>query len=304
MNAKKYIIIALSVIISLVLSGCGSSPQSGTQEKTEPQLEASQLKRIAIDSKLLKKKLNVNLYLPKGYGSGEKYPVLYMLHGYSGNEDGWMPGLRLNDKADELIESGRIRPLIIVSPQIGNSYGINSSKETRTLGTPPNASLDEGMYEDYLYKELVTYIDSNYSTIDSRDGRFIGGLSMGGFAALHIAFSHIDMFRKAGGHSPALFIDGFPNNLGQWLYPAEDVRRNRDPVYIAQDKDLKSLEVYLDCGDKDGYRFYEGCEKLYKILQSKGVKSEYHLNPGLHDGAYWETNAEKYLLFYAGKQQD
>jgi enterochelin esterase-like enzyme len=300
MKFKKIIIITFAIIVIPVLGGWGGVSSGIGSDKVKNKLVTSLLKKITIRSTILKKSMKVNVYLPKGYSTQYKYPVLYIIHGYGGNQDSWMPELKLDKKADELIKNKRIKPLIIVAPQIDNSWGINTAEVSSVMGIPPISSLNEGMYEDYLCKELVTYIDSNYSTNSSRVTRFIGGLSMGGFAALHIAFLHVDLFSKVGGHSPALILDDtlFTPNL--WLYPSGSVRMERDPIYIAQHKNVNSLRVYLDCGDKDGYEFYKGCEKLYKILQAKGVKSEYHLNPGAHDGAYWEANLEKYLLFYAG----
>lgn len=254
--------------------------------------------QIASSSQVLKKKfysrslaqnMNFNIYLPNGYNKKNKYPVLYLIHGYSDNEDKWMPNLQLNEQADLLIENERIVPLIIVMPQIDNSFGINTDKVMNQ-----SDAFTAGLYEDYLYKDLIPYIDKNYSTIKNKDGRFIGGLSMGGWAALHLAFIHTDMFSKVGGHSPA-FIDA------SWLYPTFDIRTRRDPIKLASEKDLTSLKVYLDCGDKDSFKFYEGCNQLYTILQSNGVTSEYHLNDGEHNDTYWKKNSEKYLLFYAGK---
>lgn len=194
-----------------------------------------------------------------------------------------------------MIDKKEIEPLIIVAPQIDNSYGINSNNSQL-----PISAFNSGMYEDYLYKELVPYIDTTYSTISSREGRYIGGLSMGGWVALHMAFTHEDMFSKVGGHSPAIFLDGYSDGVMSFLYPTEELRNERDPLRVAQNKDLTSLKVYLDCGDQDSYRFFEGCDKLNKILQSKGVDSKYYLNKGKHDGAYWGANIEKYLMFYAG----
>ena len=334
---KKHIgifAIALSVLMFFTLSGCGSTsdiseaegttnnlPQdttgnvSNTSENTEgtapltedtaegigTKSESSQLLYLSFFSEALGQEMKLNIYLPANYSNETQYPVLYMIHGYTGDQNVWMPGLKLEKKADELIADGKIQPLIIVSPDIDNSYGINSSKTTRQIGSTPSNSLNEGMYEEYLIKDVVAYVDSNYSTIPSKEGRYIGGLSMGGYAALHLAFVHTDMFCKVGGHSPALFINEFPSSLDYWLYPDENTRKQTDPVYIAQEKDLTSLEVYLDCGSEDSYKFYEGCEDLQQILQANGVKSEYHLNAGGHDGEYWINNSENYLMFYAGK---
>lgn len=302
MRLQKYTPLLTVMLIALALGGCGRAASGTAPEAAKTEIKTSELKKVELSSKILKKDMKLNIYLPAGYSTADKYPVLYLLHGYSGNEDGWMPDMKLEKKADELIANNKIKPLIIVAPQIDNSYGVNTSANTRTLGNPPNNSVDEGLYEDYLYKEVVSYMDSNYSTVASREGRYIGGLSMGGCAALHLAFLHPDLFSKVGGHSPALFVDDFADGLKLWLYPDESLRKERDPIYIAQEKDIKPLKVYLDCGDTDSYKFYEGCDKLFKILQSKDIEAEYHLNSGGHDGAYWEANEEKYLLFYAGTE--
>jgi len=254
-------------------------------------IEKSQVLKMSFNSQSLGKEMNFNIYLPKGYNRNKQYPVLYMIHGYSDNQDKWMPNLQLGNAADILIENGKITPLIIVMPQIDNSFGINSDK----TGYAPNGFVfTAGRYEDYLIQDLIPYIDKNYSTIKNKNGRYIGGLSMGGWAALHLAFTYTKMFSKVGGHSPALIDDA-------WLYPTVKLRNEREPAAIASNKNLKALKVYLDCGDKDIFKFYEGCDLLNKILQAKGVSSEYHLNSGEHNDAYWKANSEKYLLFYAGK---
>ncbi len=289
------------IMVFFIISGCGqksvekSAIAASTATVENTQVQSERFTKISFPSKALKKEMKINIYLPKGYSDKNKYPVLYLIHGYTGNEDSWFPGLQVEKKADELIDKKEIVPLIIVAPQIDNSYGINSTKDTS------NTQLfNTGMYEDYLYKEVVPFIDTTYSTISSREGRYIGGLSMGGWVALHMAFSHTDMFSKVGGHSPAIFLDGSTSPVRSFLYPTEELKNERDPIRVAQNKDLTSLKVYLDCGDQDSYRFYEGCDKLNKILQSKGVDSKYYFNQGKHDGAYWGANIEKYLMFYAG----
>jgi enterochelin esterase-like enzyme len=209
----------------------------------------------------------------------------------------------LDVKASELIEAGKINPLIIVCPDMENSYGINSSPKYSVIGgSNRNNNLSQGMFEDYFIKELIPFIDANYSTDARMESRYAGGLSMGGFISLYFAFNHPDLFSKVGGHSPALFMDELPNRLGPWLYPNEETRKERDPIEIAREKNLSALSVYLDCGDKDSYRFYEGCEKLYGILKENNVKAQYSLNPGEHTGEYWKSHSEEYLLFYAGTE--
>lgn len=249
----------------------------------------SRIVKIGIKSANLEKVANVNIYLPPNFTQTRKYPVLYMLHGYSDDENKWVDALGINESADKLINASVIEPLIIVMPGIDNSFGLNTD-EIKNL--PPNYT--RGRYEDFLMLELIPYVDKNYVTIRNKSGRYIGGLSMGGWAALHLAFKYDKVFSRVGGHSPALINDG-------WLYPDFKARQAIDPVFVAMEKNPKSLSIYIDCGDTDSFRFYEGCAELFKVLQRKGYKAEYHLNAGGHDDAYWRGNLEKYLLFYAGK---
>lgn len=260
---------------------------------------SSQIKNDTIKSSLLEKDMRINVYLPKGYSKTEKYPVLYMFHGFGGHEDLWQ-AYGLTTKADELIENKKIPPMIIAMPAIENSYGINSSE----VPVRDSHGYDLGMYEDYICKEVIGYIDSTYSTDPSRESRYIGGVSMGGYVALHLAFAHADLFSKAGGHSPAIWHGTAQENESltvPWLYPNDGLRRERDPLILAKEKDLSKVKVYLDCGTEDSYKFYEGCELLYNTLKEKGVRAEYHTAPGGHEDPYWKANIENYLMFYASK---
>jgi enterochelin esterase-like enzyme len=259
--------------------------------------------KITLNSQILKKNMKLNLYLPAGCSQQSAYPVLFMVHGYGANEDCWMPWLEIDKRADKLAKAGKIRPMIIVCPDLENSYGINSSQVYGTLGGDSrNGNLSQGRFEDYLCQELIPFIDAHCPTDGRKENRFIGGLSMGGFAATHIAFRHPDFFSKVGGHSPALFLDSFPLKIDRWLYPSRAQRAGRDPVFIAQTADLSGLSVYLDCGDEDCYAFYNGCKKLQQILQARNVSAQFHLNPGKHDRDYWLSHVEDYLQFYAEKK--
>ncbi|OPA73078.1 esterase [Paenibacillus selenitireducens] len=274
-------------------------------DKNNPLL-SSEIQKITFYSKSLDQEKKMNVYLPKGYSSAVHYPVLYLIHGYTGNETDWIPGLGIDQAADKLIEAGKIVPLIMVSPELDNSYGINSSQTYSVTNTGDPYTTYNGMYEDYLYKDVIGYVDSHYSTLAKRESRYIGGLSMGGFISLHTAFLHTDMFSKVGGHSPALFLNdwsttGGENGLKSFLYPTDTVRQTRDPLILAQNLNSSKMKVYLDCGDQDDFKFYEGSEKLYSILKAKGVSVEYHLNKGKHNGDYWKSMVDNYLQFYVGK---
>lgn len=267
----------------------------------------SRLQKVKFHSGALDHDMRMNVYLPPGYDEEKSYPVLYILHGYFGTESAWMPEIGLEKAADRLIADKRIEPLIIVAPEMDNSYGLNSAdKYTVVTPSDPAHSRYYGRYEDYFVQDVIGYVDAHYRTVAAKEGRYVGGFSMGGWASLHFAFRHPDLFGKAGGHSAALWTDDWSRvpRMKSWLYPTAKKRKERDPIELARTQDLDSLSVYLDCGDADDYKLYNGSRKLFDILQARGVPSEYHLNPGGHSRNYLKSHLEEYLLFYAGKPSD
>ena len=256
------------------------------------------IETINFFSKSLKKEMAINIYIPPFYNSSKcSYPVLYFLHGRSGNEN-IMFDLDIGNKVENLISAKKISPLIIVCPRIENSRGINSSDNCKDIICKNNITIQVGMYEDYLIKEVIPFIDNNYNTIDISSGRFIGGASAGGYAALHNAFRHPNLFSKVGGHMPAIDLaledDDIPyfSDLSIW--------EKYNPISIAQLNNIpKSLKVYLDVGAQDEGCFYKGCEVLNSILIKNGINTQYHLFEGHHNIEYINSNMEKYLDFYA-----
>jgi len=248
--------------------------------------------------------MRVIVCLPEGFRTDGRYPVLYLLHGHANIEDNWFTKVGIQDAYDRLSAAGRLKPLIMVSPEIDNSWGMNLGAEPRLVGNPDDIKNNSwtGPFEDWLIKELIPFIDGHYPTIPDRDGRYVGGQSMGGLAALHLAFRHPDLFSKVGGHMPALRAAGEAGNAEALLYPDSETRKARDPLMLAETADLGGMKVWLDVGDRDRYNFAPGCLRLHEILTSRGVQAEYHLVPGGdHSSAYAKSQVENYLVFYAGE---
>lgn len=125
---------------------------------------------------------------------GKGAAVVYLLHGYGGNETTW-PSLKpeLKDYADR-------ENLIFVCPNGENSWYWDS---------PLN---EDSQFETFVSRELVSYVDGHYRTLPSREKRAITGLSMGGHGALWLAIRHQDVFGAAGSTSGGLDIRPFPDN--------------------------------------------------------------------------------------------
>jgi S-formylglutathione hydrolase len=131
----------------------------------------------------------VSIYTPASYGSepNRRYPVVYILHGYSGTDQGWFgpDGRRQAELiADTVFASGAAQEMILVMPNCYNAYG----------GCMYANSVTPGYWEDYISDDLVAYIDSMYRTIPVRAARGLAGHSMGGYGVMRIGMNRPDVF--------------------------------------------------------------------------------------------------------------
>lgn len=282
-----------AVLFSVFMSQACSRSDEVQQTLASTALSKAQVEKVTMHSDSLGKDMKVQIYLPEGYSEANDYSVLYLLHGKDGNEKTWNKDMDVSNKATKLIKEQKIKPLIIVMPDYDNSYGTNYSDHNYT-----KAGRQYGRYEDYLTKDLIGYIDSHYSTISSSEGRSIGGLSMGGFTALFLAFTHQDLFSKAGGHSPAMFLSA--TDKLDWLFRDEEMRKQTDPLYLVETLNLNKLDLYLDYGDHDMEHVIQSTNQLYASLKEEKVNVQLHTSSGGHDRHYWKANTEAYLIFYAG----
>ncbi|HEX9062364.1 MAG TPA: alpha/beta hydrolase-fold protein [Clostridia bacterium] len=282
-KVKSIIVSIMLIFIVAFISGCSSSVETKSKE--------SIIHDKTFHSKILDGNLNLKIYIPQVYSSNEKLPVLYFLHGASGNPDTLFDSLDIKNCADRLIANKRIKPLIIVSTDTLNPLRLEEPNKTQ--------SINENPFEGYICKELIPFIDSNYNTITSKDGRFIGGISMGGFAAIQTAVHHPDIFSKAGGHSPASWLVEYSDKeIDNWLYSARQLKKGEDISSLPEETGLADIRIYLDCGKDDS--IVNDVEKLFPAFKKRGIKVECHVNDGDHAIDYWKRNLERYLIFYSG----
>ncbi|GAB3962043.1 alpha/beta hydrolase family protein [Spirosoma harenae] len=132
----------------------------------------------------------VSIYLPPSYKSSTKqrYPVVYFLHGFTDNDGQWYGvtkhWINLPTVVDKVFTEGKAQEMIIVTP---NAY-------TRCRGSMYSNSATTGNWEDYVAKELVSYIDSHYRTIAKASSRGLAGHSMGGYGTIRIGQKHPEIF--------------------------------------------------------------------------------------------------------------
>ena len=213
----------------------------------------------------MKSDFSFHVYLPPCYeeDTARRYPVLYLIHGQSFNDDQWVR-LGAPLAADKLIGDG-MPPFIIVMPFDKYHY--------RQPAADP--------FDESVIEELIPYIDSAYRTIPERASRAVGGLSRGGGWALHFALNHPELFGAFGGHSLAI-LDEDGRRISRLLdaLPVENMPR-----------------ILMDIGKSDGLR--ASVEKFEAQLTERGLPHEWYVYPGYHDEDYWAKHVEEYIKWYA-----
>ena len=255
----------------------------------------SEVRHIQLHSHLFRKQMAISVYLPKGSNYRESLPVLYFLHGRNGDES-FLEQSGLVESADALIAASKIQPMIIVCPRMDNSRGLNSAKTARKVKSGGNV-IDVGRYEDYFIHNVIPFVDRHFNTIAEQKGRYIGGASAGGFAAIHYGLRYPELFSKIGGHMPAIELDLDPADLP--YYGSEEKFHLSNPMEFSCFNEYHGIQSwYLDAGNKDEGGFDKAVVSLSGILLDHGIKIEQHIFPGHHNLKYIKDNIDKYLTFY------
>lgn len=163
--------------------------------------------RLWYDSPTLGMQRRMTVYTPPGYeDSGKRtYPVFYLNHGAGGDEEAWIALGRTAQILDNLIAKGKAVPMIVVMTN-GNA-GEEAAPGEGSDGLVKPGMMQRGMMAGQFeasFPDVVNYIDKHYRTIAKKEGRAIGGLSMGGFHSLHISKEYPDMFDYVGLFSAAI----------------------------------------------------------------------------------------------------
>ncbi len=245
---------------------------------------AGKVDTLSFFSKALRKPTKLVVVTPDNYETKKnRLPVVYLLHGHSGNYSDWSKISPLAAKADEL-------NMIIVCPDGGfNSWYFDSPLDSTVR------------YETMVSDELVNYIDQHYLTIADRKHRAITGLSMGGHGALYLAFRHKEVFGAAGSTSGGVDIRPFPRNwqlsrvLGELETNAGNWEKNT-VINLADGIKNGEQKLIIDCGTEDF--FLEVNRKFHQKLLDLKIDHDYIERPGAHNRAYWGNSIDYQLLFF------
>ena len=260
------------------------------------------IEQTTIQSGILKRDVKYTIYLPADYDKSERsYPVVYLLHGFTDDNTGWLQFGEINRYADKAINDGTIPPMIIVMPNADSSWYVNSydGKEN---------------YEDFFIKEFIPQIEQKYRIKGQKQYRAVAGLSMGGYGSLMYALKYPQMFAAAAPLSAGVFDDAeivalpdnsYENVLGQvngrGLKGKDRLNKDwyaRSVLNIVKTKtteEMSKVRYWIDCGDDDFLT--KGNCLLHIALTEKKVPHEFRMRDGAHNWTYWRTGITDALQF-------
>lgn len=311
-------------LAAAMLAGCSGglpggidAPKVVTADAAEPlqltskQVLGERLLELTFTTPALDGDTRVRVLLPRGYSENEsrRYPVLYLYHGSFDDEKAW------TEKGDAEALTADY-PFLVVMPDAG-AGGYYTDWYNFGAGGPP-------MWETYHIDQLLPWIDANFRTLGTREGRATLGLSMGGFGAIAYAAKHPDLFVSASSLSGALDTNE-PADLGQpdqsvldagipfatWgVRASEELRwRQQNPWDLAEN--LRGLHLVLRTGNGlpgEGYSSVDPIEILlhkestnfHDKLDTLGIP---HLwddyGAGGHSWEYWQRGLRDTLPLIA-----
>lgn len=249
---------------------------------------AQRIDTVEVYSPKMDRMIKNVVILPEQYNKNPKarYPVLFLLHGVGGNYRTW-----ITVSKPSLPQEANRWNMIIVCPDGQKSWYWDSPADRHY------------QFETFIGKELVEYIDKNYRTVASPQGRAISGYSMGGHGGLWIGINHPDIFGACGAMSGGVDIRPFATKwemarfLGKTYQDDVQLWDNHTVMGILNKIVPGRQAIIFDCGRED--MFYQINERLHNELLYRNIPHNYISRPGKHEQAYWNNAVDYQLMFFS-----
>ena len=233
---------------------------------------------VTFHSAALNRNMPYRVYLPAKLASGQKFSVVYLLHGSGGSFQNWS---NYSDVAHYAAQG-----LILVMADGASSYYANAALKP------------EDRYEDYLVTDLISDVETRFPAATGRQNRAIVGVSMGGFAAIKLALARPDLFIFAGGISPAIDV---PSRRFSWRRWGQSMRfrtifgpsgsqsrQSSDPFVLVQSADpARTPYIYLTAETQEP--LLDPIRRFTSRLHARHFLYEFHTKPGVHDWNEWDA---------------
>jgi len=298
------LLLATVCIVAAALHAQNPDRTRGGRRETPPvELKNLTFKTESFKSEAVGRDIEIGVYLPKGYDDEKnkdtKWPLVIWLHGMFEDH------MRFHQRGgaavlDQCVGDGKLPPCVFVSANGGRTSMYFNRKDQR--------------WEDLITVDLLSHLNKNYRVSDKREQRAIMGVSMGGMAALRIAFTKPELFGAVGAHSSAVFGED-PEQLPDRLKArAKDLGldevfgnpiqkepwQKANPLCLALATDpkvLSTLRIYFDAGTDDRYGFAAGNKLLHDALDKHKVAHTWRLIEG--GGHSWGAGFQDQTLPYS-----
>jgi enterochelin esterase-like enzyme len=241
-------------------------------------------------SKITAKWRRCYVYTPPDYDAAKKrYPVLYLMHGWGENEQGWHTQGHADFILDNLIAGKKSKPMIIVMDNLNAAKPGEDAKifSARWLAPPPPpgappaapraglAGFTGATFSEMMLTDLIPMIEKTYRVLPGRENRAMAGLSMGGMQTFMTTLSHLDKFAYIGGFS------GSTGGRGA----AFDPKTSNNGVFADAAAFNKKVKVlFLGIGSVEG----PGTKNFSEALTKAGIHNIYFESPGTaHEWLTW-----------------
>lgn len=251
----------------------------------------------SVQSKVLSATVKYNIYLPDGFNhSEEKFPVVYLLHGFTDDYQAWAKKGQMQQVVDELIASGEACKMIIVMPNAGGPDVMNTWNGYMNM---PGWN-----YEDFFFTEFMPQVEEKYRGISDKGHRAVMGLSMGGGGSTMYAQRHTDMFSSCYAMSAWLESDGGKRRtegVDDKVYLVSQAMKDNSAIKFVESADretvakLRTVKWFFDCGDDDF--LFDLSVRIHQLMRDKKIKDELRVRDGGHTWEYWHTALRTALPF-------
>ncbi|MCC7397332.1 MAG: hypothetical protein IT455_09745 [Planctomycetes bacterium] len=285
---RSHLLLSIATL-TLATAALAQDRDRGPRPRREaPPVELKHLtfRESSLHSDAVQQDMPFGVYLPLGYddeaNKDVRWPLVIWLHGMFEDH------LRFHERGgaevlDRAIADGKLPPCVFVTANGGRFSMYVNRKDQR--------------WQDLITADLLTHVSKHYRVSTRREQRAILGVSMGGMAALRIAFTHPELFGAVGAHSSAVFpadpaqlpegmkkrardfgldeVFGNPIEMEPW--------QQANPLCLAEAADvdkLKTLRIYFDAGTRDRYGFDKGNTLLHEALDKRKVEHTWRLIDG------------------------
>ena len=247
-------------------------------------------------SETMKFDWNYTAYLPASYdakNTTQKFPVVYLLHGAWGNHRNFVELCYAQEKIDELIRSYQLPECVVVFVDGFNSYYVDG----------PALAMETAFIND-----LIPFIEEKYHGMGTKEGRAIGGLSMGGYGAAHFSLKYPEMFSACFMFSPAVWTTIEDDNVcGGWClfdgFDQEAWDAEHPLAYLESYKAKNSpVNFYINHGDSDIVVPMEPVQHFVDTMKAAGSNVTFEIQAGKgHAWSAWRIAMVNALAYYGAQ---